>query len=51
MTEISLLDSGKSSISVIGALHLKHPDPCIPSDFASPFFTTLPTELGGGCSD
>jgi len=43
MTEISLPDSGKSSISVIDALHLKHPDPCSPPDFALPSFTTLPS--------
>jgi len=43
MTEVSLPDSGKSSISVIDALHLKHPDPCVPPDFALPSFTTLPS--------
>jgi len=43
MTEISLPDSGKSSISVIDALNFKHPDPCIPPDFALPSFTTLPS--------
>jgi len=43
MTEISLPDSGKTSISVIDALHLKHPNPCIPPDFALLSFTTLPS--------